>query len=179
MAFASRIAKTNESDSMRYDLVVVGSGPAGQKAAIAAAKQNWNVALVERRRELLGGVSLHTGTIPSKTIREAILHLTGYRHRDVYEESYRRKREITMNDLRLMIRNVGQSEWQVIQDQFARNRIHVVCGEASFLDPHHIEVSGFRRSPYPRSAARTSSAGHPPGSPGARALQRPNDFRLG
>ena len=128
---------------MRYDLVVVGSGPAGQKAAIAAAKQNWNVALVERRRELLGGVSLHTGTIPSKTIREAILHLTGYRHRDVYEESYRRKREITMNDLRLMIRNVGQSEWQVIQDQFARNRIHVACGEASFLDPHHIEVSGF------------------------------------
>ena len=85
---------------MQYDLIVVGSGPAGQKAAIAAAKQNWRVAVVERQRELLGGVSLHTGTIPSKTIREAILHLTGYRHRDVYEESYRRKREITMNDLR-------------------------------------------------------------------------------
>jgi NAD(P) transhydrogenase len=127
---------------MRYDLVVVGSGPAGQKAAIAAAKQNWRVAVVERRRELLGGVSLHTGTIPSKTIREAILHLTGYRHRDVYEDSYRRKREITMNDLRLMIRNVGQSEWQVLQDQFARNRVHVVCGEASFVDPHRIEVTG-------------------------------------
>jgi NAD(P) transhydrogenase len=126
---------------MRYDLVVVGSGPAGQKAAIAAAKQNWRVALIERRRELLGGVSLHTGTIPSKTIREAILHLTGYRHRDVYEDSYRRKREITMNDLRLMIRNVGQSEWQVVQDQFARNRVHVVCGEAAFVDPHRIEVT--------------------------------------
>ena len=127
---------------MRYDLVVVGSGPAGQKAAIAAAKQNWRVPIVERRRELLGGVSLHTGTIPSKTIREAILHLTGYRHRDVYEDSYRRKREITMDDLRLMIRNVGQSEWQVLQDQFARNRVHVVCGEASFFDPHRIEVTG-------------------------------------
>jgi NAD(P) transhydrogenase len=127
---------------MRYDLVVVGSGPAGQKAAIAAAKQNWRVAVVERRRELLGGVSLHTGTIPSKTIREAILHLTGYRHRDVYEDSYRRKREITMNDLRLMISNVGQSEWQVLQDQFARNRIHVVCGDASFFDPHRVEVTG-------------------------------------
>jgi NAD(P) transhydrogenase len=127
---------------MRYDLVVIGSGPAGQKAAIAAAKQNWSVAVVERRRELLGGVSLHTGTIPSKTIREAILHLTGYRHRDVYDSAFRKKRDITMDTLRLMIRNVGQSEWQVLQDQFARNRVHVVCGEAAFLDPHHLEVSG-------------------------------------
>jgi NAD(P) transhydrogenase len=126
---------------MRYDLIVIGSGPAGQKAAIAAAKQNWRVAVVERRQELLGGVSLHTGTIPSKTIREAILHLTGYRHRDVYEERYRRKRDITMDDLRLMIRNVGQTEWQVVQDQFARNRVAVICGEASFIDPHRIEIS--------------------------------------
>src|SRR6187397_1751088 len=115
---------------MRYDLVVVGSGPAGQKAAIAAAKQNWSVAVVERKRELIGGVSLHSGTIPSKTIREAILHLTGYRHRDVYDGNYRRKRDITMNVLRMMIRNVNQSEWQVLQVQFARNRISVVCGEA-------------------------------------------------
>jgi NAD(P) transhydrogenase len=127
---------------MQYDLLVVGSGPAGQKAAIAAAKQNRRVCVIERQRELLGGVSLHTGTIPSKTIREAILHLTGYRHRDVYEDSYRRKREITMNDLRRMMFKVNQVEWQVIQDQFARNRISVVCGEASFLDPHHIEVAG-------------------------------------
>jgi NAD(P) transhydrogenase len=127
---------------MRYDLIVVGSGPAGQKAAIAAAKQNWRVAIIERKQELLGGVSLHTGTIPSKTIREAILHLTGYRHRDVYEETYRRKRDITMDDLRVMIRNVNQTEWQVLQDQFARNRVQVVCGEASFIDPHHVEVVG-------------------------------------
>ncbi len=126
---------------MRYDLIVIGSGPAGQKAAIAAAKNNWSVAIVERQRELIGGVSLHTGTIPSKTIREAILHLTGYRHRSVYEESYRRKRDITMDDLRLMIQNVGQSEWQVIQDQFARNRIQVVCGEAAFFDPQRVEVT--------------------------------------
>jgi NAD(P) transhydrogenase len=127
---------------MRYDLLVVGSGPAGQKAAIAAAKQNWRVLLIERQRELLGGVSLHTGTIPSKTIREAILHLTGYRHRDVYEESYRRKREITMSDLRRKMVKVAQADWQVIQDQFARNRITVACGEAAFLDPHRLEVTG-------------------------------------
>ena len=127
---------------MRYDLVVVGSGPAGQKAAIAAAKQNWRVVVIERQRELLGGVSLHTGTIPSKTIREAILHLTGYRHRDVYDESYRRKREITMNDLRRKMVKVAHADWHVIQDQFARNRITIVCGEAAFVDPHGIEVTG-------------------------------------
>ncbi len=127
---------------MRYDLIVVGSGPAGQKAAIAAAKQNWRVVVIERQRELLGGVSLHTGTIPSKTIREAILHLTGYRHRDVYEDAYRRKREITMNDLRRKMVKVAQVDWQVIQDQFARNRITVLCGEASFIDSRRIEVTG-------------------------------------
>lgn len=127
---------------MRYDLIVVGSGPGGQKAAIAAAKQNWRVAVVERQRELLGGVSLHTGTIPSKTIREAILHLTGYRHRDVYDEAYRRKRYITMNELRRKVAKVAQADWQVVQDQFARNRVDVVCGEAAFLDPHRIETVG-------------------------------------
>ena len=127
---------------MEYDLVVIGSGPAGQKAAIAAAKQNWRVVVIERQRELLGGASLHTGTIPSKTIREAILHLTGYRHRDVYEESYRRKRDITMNDLRRKMYKVNQLEWQVIQDQFARNRVQSVFGEAAFLNQHEVEVSG-------------------------------------
>jgi NAD(P) transhydrogenase len=132
---------------MKYDLIVVGSGPAGQKAAIAAAKQNWRVLVVERQRELLGGVSLHTGTIPSKTIREAILHLTGYRHRDVYDEPYRRKRDITMNDLRRKMVKVAQTDWQVIQDQFARNRVTVVCGEASFVDPNRIEVAGPNEHP--------------------------------
>ena len=127
---------------MRYDLIVVGSGPAGQKAAIAAAKQNWRVLVIERQRELVGGVSLHTGTIPSKTIREAILHLTGYRHRDCYEDSYLRKRDVTMNDLRRKMVKVSQAEWQVIQDQFARNRITVLCGEAAFVDPHSVHVTG-------------------------------------
>jgi NAD(P) transhydrogenase len=126
---------------MHYDLIVIGSGPAGQKAAVAAAKQNRRVVVVERQRELLGGVCLHSGTIPSKTIREAILHLTGYRHRDVYDELYRRKREITMDDLRRQMYQVSQNEWHVIQDQFARNRIHVLVGEASFVDSHTVEVA--------------------------------------
>jgi NAD(P) transhydrogenase len=85
---------------MKYDLVVIGSGPASQKGAIAAAKMNKRVAIVERRQHRLGGVCLHTGTIPSKTMREAILHLTGYRQRDVYRDQYRKKRSITMDDLR-------------------------------------------------------------------------------
>ncbi len=126
---------------MQYDLIVIGSGPAGQKAAIAAAKQNRRVAVIERERGLLGGVCLHTGTIPSKTIREAILHLTGYRHRDVYDELYRRKREITMDELRRKMAQVSQNELHVIQDQFARNRVHMVVGEASFVDQHTVEVA--------------------------------------
>jgi NAD(P) transhydrogenase len=125
---------------MKYDLIVIGSGPAGQKAAIAAAKQNRRVAIVERAKEMLGGVCLHTGTIPSKTIREAILHLTGYRQRDVYEELYRRKREITMVELRRKMARVSQNEWQVVQDHFARNLIHVIVGEGSFVDAHTIQV---------------------------------------
>src|SRR5262245_17045945 len=116
---------------MRYDLLVVGSGPSGQKAAIAAAKQNWRVAIIERQRERIGAASLHSGTLPSKTIREAILHLTGYRHRNVYDECYRRKRDITMDDLRRKMVEVAHTEWHVLQDQFARNRIQVICGEAS------------------------------------------------
>jgi NAD(P) transhydrogenase len=154
---------------MHYDLIIVGSGPAGQKAAIAAAKQNWRVLVVERELQLLGGVSLHTGTIPSKTIREAILHLTGYRHRDVYEESYRRKREITMNDLRRKMTKVAQADWQVIQDQFARNRVAVACGEAAFVDPHRIEVSG-------QGERQTFEANHillAPGTRPARPLHIP------
>jgi hypothetical protein len=90
---------------------------------------------------MLGGVCLHTGTIPSKTIREAILHLTGYRQRDVYDELYRRKREITMDELRRQMVQVSQNEWHVIQDQFARNRIYIIPGEASFVDPHTVEVA--------------------------------------
>lgn len=126
---------------MQYDLIVIGSGPAGQKAAIAAAKQSRRVVVVERQRELLGGVCLHTGTIPSKTIREAILHLSGYRHRDVYDELYRRKREITMHDLRRKLVQVSQHEWHVLMDQFARNRVQVISGEAAFVDPHTVEVA--------------------------------------
>jgi len=131
---------------MRYDLLVIGSGPAGQRGAIAAAKMGKRVALVERRQSSLGGVCLHTGTIPSKTMREAILHLTGFKHRGVYNERFVQKRKITMDDLRRKLDQVVQHELHVIQEYLDRNEIDVFPGEARFIDPHTVEVCGDGRS---------------------------------
>lgn len=125
---------------MRYDLVVIGSGPAGQKGAIAAAKLNKRVAIVERSEMGPGGVCLHFGTIPSKTMREAILHLTGYRQRDVFGERYREKRKITMHDLKRQISHVVEHELDVVRDQLDRNGIDVLCGHARFTGPNDLIV---------------------------------------
>src|ERR1700733_4762686 len=127
---------------MNYDLLVIGSGPAGQKGAIAAAKLNKRVAIIERRSGAMGGVCLHTGTIPSKTMREAILYLTGYRQREVYADAYRRKRQVTMSDLRRKLAQVTQHELDVVQDQLQRNRIDLYSGQARFVGPHEVEVIG-------------------------------------
>lgn len=126
---------------MKYDLAVIGSGPAGQKGAIAAAKLGKRVAIIEREPCMVGGVCLHTGTIPSKTMREAILHLSGYRQRDVYVDRYRKKRQITMDDLRRKLAHVTQLELDVVNDQLERNRVDVFAGTARFSGPHEIEVA--------------------------------------
>lgn len=123
-----------------YDLLVIGSGPAGQRAAIQAAKLGRRVALVERHE--LGGVSVNWGTIPSKTLRETIVHLTGLSQREAYGQGYRVKDEITIEDLRLRTQGVIEREVDVVRDQLRRNNVHVVHGSARFLDPHTIEVSG-------------------------------------
>ncbi len=128
-------------DAMRYDLLVIGSGPAGQRGAIAAAKLGKRVALVERRQDDLGGVCLHTGTIPSKTMREAILYLSGYKHREVYKERYVHKRKITMDDLRRKLDQVIAHEMQVIQEYFDRNQVDLYSGEAKFVDPYTVQVT--------------------------------------
>lgn len=125
---------------MRYDLLVIGSGPAGQRGAIAAAKLGKRVALIERRPNNLGGVCLHTGTIPSKTMREAILYLSGYKHREVYKDRYVQKRKITMDDLRRKLDQVIAREMQVIQEYLDRNQVDLYAGEASFVDPHTVQV---------------------------------------
>jgi NAD(P) transhydrogenase len=122
-----------------FDLVVIGSGPGGQKAAIAAAKLDRNVAVVERPA-MLGGVCLNTGTIPSKTLREAILYLTGVDQREVYGQAYRVKDEITIADLTARTQHVVGRENDVVRSQLSRNRVAIIPGTARFLGPHEIEV---------------------------------------
>ena len=125
---------------MRYDLIVIGSGPAGQKGAIAAAKLEKRVAIIDRSHSQVGGVCLHTGTIPSKTMREAIMHLTGFRQRNVYGERYREKRRIKMADLRRQIAYVLDHEVEVIHDQLDRNGVDSFFGEARFVGPHEVAI---------------------------------------
>ena len=122
-----------------YDLLVIGSGPGGQKAAIAAAKLDRRVAVVERP-EMIGGVCVNTGTIPSKTLREAILYLTGIDQREIYGQSYRVKDEITVADLTARTRHVVSRESDVVRNQLARNRITIMPGIAYFVGPHAIEI---------------------------------------
>ena len=126
---------------MKYDLIVIGSGPSGQKGAIAAAKLGKRVAIIERQTESMGGVCLHTGTVPSKTMREAILFLTGYRQKDVYADRYNQKRRLTMEDLTRKLKDVIERERTVIIDQLERNYIDVFSGTASFQDTHTVKVA--------------------------------------
>jgi NAD(P) transhydrogenase len=124
-----------------YDLLVIGSGPGGQKAAIAAAKLGRRAAIVERT-DSVGGVCINTGTIPSKTLREAIVYLTGLSQRELYGQSYRVKDEITVQDLSARTRHVVGREVDVIMHQLARNHVTLLAGTARFLDPHTIGIAG-------------------------------------
>jgi NAD(P) transhydrogenase len=123
-----------------FDLLVIGSGPGGQKAAIAAAKLDRRVALVERP-DMLGGVCLNTGTIPSKTLREAVLYLTGLDQREMYGQSYRVKDDITIADLAARTRHVVGKENDVVRSQLSRNRVAVLTGTAHFAGTNDIEVA--------------------------------------
>jgi NAD(P) transhydrogenase len=128
-----------------YDLLVIGSGPGGQKAAIAAAKLDRRVAVIERP-EMLGGVCVNTGTIPSKSLREAILYLTGLDQREMYGQSYRVKDEITIADLTARTRHVVSRENDVVRNQLARNRITIMTGFGYFSGPNAVEVDDGGRS---------------------------------
>jgi NAD(P) transhydrogenase len=127
----------------QYDLIVIGSGPAGQRAAIQGAKSGKKVALIERR-EVIGGVCINTGTIPSKTMREAVLHLSGYNYQNIYGVSYRVKEKITMADLAFRVQHVIKTEIDVTTAQLSRNGIEVLTGVASFKGPNTILVTGVR-----------------------------------
>jgi NAD(P) transhydrogenase len=129
----------------QYDLIVIGSGPAGQRAAIQGAKSGKRVALVERR-EVIGGVCINTGTIPSKTMREAVLHLSGYNYQNIYGVSYRVKEKITMADLAFRVQHVIKTEIDVTQAQLSRNGIEVLTGIASFTSPKTVQINSVRGS---------------------------------
>ena len=122
-----------------YDLLVIGTGPAGQKAAVQAAKLGKKVGIIERK-EVVGGVSTNTGTIPSKALREAVLYLAGFRQRTLYGAEYRLKKTITIEDLAFRANHVIKNEIEIVQDQMARNGIDLIFGEASFIDPHRLLV---------------------------------------
>lgn len=122
-----------------YDLVVIGSGPAGQKGAIAAAKLGKKVAVVDRK-EMVGGVCIHTGTIPSKTLREAILYLSGFRERSFYGRDYAVKEDISISDLAFRVQAVLSREVEIIRAQLKRNHVDLLPGTARFLDPHTVEI---------------------------------------
>ena len=126
-----------------FDLLVIGSGPAGQRAAIQGAKLGKHVGVIERR-EVVGGVCVNTGTIPSKTCREAVLHLSGYYYQNVYGVNYRVKEKINMADLAFRVQHVIKTEIDVIQAQLSRNNIELITGIASFIDPHTVRFQNSR-----------------------------------
>lgn len=138
----------------QFELVVIGSGPAGQKAAIAAAKMNKRVAVIDRRNSI-GGVCVHTGTIPSKTFREAVLYLTGFSQRSFYGKDYVVKENISMADLMFRVRAVVQREAEVISNQLRRNHVTVIDGAARFIDPHTLEVTNGEGATIQVSAERS------------------------
>ena len=126
-----------------YDLIVIGSGPAGQRASIYASKLGKKVAVVEMR-EVVGGACINTGTIPSKTMREAVLHLSGYNYKSIYGMNYRVKERITMADLAFRVQHVIKTEIDVTDAQLSRNNIEMLTGIASFDDPTHIRITNSR-----------------------------------
>jgi NAD(P) transhydrogenase len=122
-----------------YELIVIGSGPGGQRAAINAVKAGKRVALVEKQTAV-GGVCINTGTIPSKTMREAVLHLSGFYDQSFYGANYHSKDQITMADLNFRVQRVIENEVSVIGDQLKRNGVDVFHGLAKFTGPHQIRV---------------------------------------
>jgi NAD(P) transhydrogenase len=127
----------------RYDLIVIGSGPAGHRAAIQGAKLGKRVAVCEKK-EVVGGACINTGTIPSKTMREAVMHLSGYAYQGIYGMSYRVKEKITVADLLFRVQNVIRTEVDVTTAQLSRNGIDVLTGRASFLDPNRVRIESSR-----------------------------------
>jgi len=127
----------------QFDIIVIGSGPAGQRAAIQGAKCGRRVVVVEQR-EIVGGACINTGTIPSKTMREAVLHLSGFQFQGIYGVNYKVKDKITMADLGFRVNQVIKTEVDVTQAQLSRNGVSVINARASFLDATHVRIENSR-----------------------------------
>ena len=123
-----------------FDMIVIGSGPSGRRAAVQSAKLGKSVLVVEKGRRV-GGVSVHTGTIPSKTLRETVLNLSGWRERGFYGRSYRVKQDIGASDLMARLHKTLDHEVEVLEHQFSRNAVRTARGEARFLGPNEVEVT--------------------------------------
>ena len=126
--------------SKHYDVIVIGTGPAGQKGAIQAAKLGRSVAIIEKN-PVVGGVQVNTGTIPSKSLREAVITLTGADKRKVLGASYRPKRDVTVADLGGFSQQIIRHEWELIGSQFEKNDVELIWGAAKFVGPHEVEVA--------------------------------------
>ncbi len=176
--FATELSRNVRPVESAFDIVVIGSGPAGQKAAIQAAKLRKRVAVVERA-ETLGGVCVNTGTIPSKTIREAILYLTGLDQRGIYGQGYRLRDQIEASDLMQRTLQVVERERNVVRDQLLRNHVQLVGGSARFVDGRTVVVVdavGARTVPRRRDVRdrdRLDSGARP-----RRRVQRSDDLRF-
>ena len=160
--------------AVKYDLIVIGSGPSGQRAAVAASKMKKRVCVVEAR-SVVGGVCVNTGTIPSKTMREAVLHLSGYNYRSIYGVNYRVKEKITMADLAFRVQAVIKTEVDVTEAQLSRNGIDVMHGVARFVDPHQVRVEGPQTDATLEARAHHRCRGRQAGQLGEGAGQRPHD----
>lgn len=148
----------------QYDMLVIGTGPAGQKAAVQAAKLGKKVGIIERK-EVLGGVCTNTGTIPSKSLREAVLYLSGFRQRTLYGAGYRLKETITIEDLAFRANHVISNEIEIVRNQMARNRIDLIFGEARFLDPYRLLVQQAGTSTEHRAHVIVIAVGTEPARP--------------
>lgn len=149
-----------------YDLLVIGSGPGGQKAAIAAAKLGRKACVIERG-DMVGGVCINTGTIPSKTLREAVLYLTGMNQREMYGQNYRVKKDITLEDLLARTQHVIGREIEVIRSQLNRNGVDLLHGTGRFVDQHTVLVESFHGTQRVSGEHIVIATGTTPARPGS------------
>jgi NAD(P) transhydrogenase len=151
----------------KFDLVVIGSGPAGEKGAAQAAYFGKKVAIIERA-PTIGGTGINTGTIPSKTLRETALYFSGLRQRGLYGIDYSLRENVTIKEFMYHRNRVVETEWKIVHANIARHNIDLIWGEASFRDPHTLRVQHDAAPAAEVSAdviliATGSSPFHPPG----------------